>query len=1031
MFVEVLALCSPKRITIFITFLVCLEIHKVLAVTPTQSCGQSAETLESTRKQRCGRQTRDVNSKPPEIQPFSFSKNSALGQRASVGCLVVGGTAPFRFHWEQNGRAIVNSASKYAKTKSEDLATVVIEKVGAQDVGNYTCFVTNAFGTDSYTALLVVEAPALPRPSLYGGAVRQLGRADLLPPPYAVYAYVSEVMATITVIAFLQAVGYLAVQGSSYDSPQIQPFSFPRNLRLGLKTSVACMAYSGTGPFEFLWKHDGKVVDDSAATKYVKIIAENIATLTIERVQTVDIGNYTCIVNSAAGKDSYTAELTTEGTVDTPVIMPYSFPKNVALGQKTIVTCVAQSGASPLDFQWWHNGRAIVDTSSRYSKKLAERVSTMSIEKLSAEDLGNYTCVVSNSAGQDTFTAPLLVEDLPRIQPFSFPENVNLGDEASVTCVVTRGSKPLRVTWTQDGKVVPNSDRKFAKVLLDNINTLTIRSVKAEDVGELQLHCKQRLRKSHRVCNLSRSKSDRWRSVSVYAGNSAHIWPEPPPSTLIVRNPDRWTSVSTGFTFVLDYGIIRNFKKSRKAAPAEVMIRSLRFILLVTFVRAYGPPEISPFSFSRNVLPGQKAVANCAVVGGDGPFTFHWTQDGRKLQTSATKYVKAITDTIVALTIEEVGLEDVGNYTCTVSNAAAEDSYTGALVVKGRPEIMPFSFSKNIALGQKATVTCVVSHGTGPFRIEWKHGEPRVVSDSRKHVQTVNENVVVLTIDSVTAEDIGNYTCNVVNEAGTAAYSSLLAVEEPPVIMPFAFARDSRLGQKTFVTCAVARGTQPLKISWTHGGKPLVNTDHKYATALTSNIVTMTIEQLSAEDIGNYTCTATNEAGIDSVTAALLVEGPPEVQPFFFSKNVALGGRAVVHCAVVGGRGPFVFRWSMNGNDLQSSNSKYSEAVSEEVVALTIEKITAEDVGNYTCTVSNSAGSDSFTAALAVKGPPAIMPFSFLKNLVLGQKTIATCVVSSGTGPFDFVWTHGDRTVSSNPRKQVKVLARKCGSAVD
>ncbi|KAL1480181.1 hypothetical protein MTO96_051255 [Rhipicephalus appendiculatus] len=28
---------------------------------------------------------------------------------------------------------------------------------------------------------------------------------------------------------------------------------------------------------------------------------------------------------------------------ETPIIMPYSFPKNVALGQKTIVTCVAQS----------------------------------------------------------------------------------------------------------------------------------------------------------------------------------------------------------------------------------------------------------------------------------------------------------------------------------------------------------------------------------------------------------------------------------------------------------------------------------------------------------------------------------------------------------------------------------------------------------------------------------------------------------------------------------------------------------------
>ncbi|XP_077544848.1 cell adhesion molecule Dscam2-like [Haemaphysalis longicornis] len=702
----------------------------------TATLTTKAGTSESTRKQRCGRQTRDVDSKPPEIQPFFFSKNSALGQRASVGCLVIGGTAPFRFHWEQNGRAIVNSASKYAKTKSEDLATVIIEKVGAEDVGNYTCFVTNAFGTDSYTALLVVEGEPEVMPFAFSKMGKGMGK--MMEKRSSVTCVVSSGQAPfhftwfrdgmtlgsdkrtaiktatdnilVMTIERLEAEdlgNYTCVVSNDFgtgshtaalsveNSPQIQPFSFPPNLHLGLKASVACMAYSGTGPFEFLWKHDGKVVDGSATTKYVKIIADNIATLTIERVQTVDIGNYTCTVNSAAGKDSYTAELTTEGTVDTPVIMPYSFPKNVALGQKTIVTCVAQSGAGPLDFQWWHNGRAIVDTSSRYSKKLAERVSTMFIEKLSAEDLGNYTCVVSNSAGQDTFTAPLLVEDLPRIQPFSFPENVNLGDEASVTCVVTRGTKPLRVTWTQDGKVVPNSDRKFAKVLLDNINTLTIRSVTAEDVG----------------------------NYSCTATNN-------------------FGSHTASATFTVE-----------------------------------GPPEVQPFSFSRNVLPGQKAVANCAVVGGDGPFTFHWTQDGRKLQTSATKYVKAITDTIVALTIEEVGPEDVGNYTCTVANAAAEDSYTGALVVKGRPEIMPFSFSKNIALGQKATVTCVVSHGTGPFRIEWKHGDHRVVGDSRKHVQTVNENVGVLTIDSVTAEDMGNYTCDVVNEAGTAAYSSLLAVE--------------------------------------------------------------------------------------------------------------------------------------------------------------------------------------------------------------------------------------------------------------
>ncbi|KAH6921920.1 hypothetical protein HPB50_006465 [Hyalomma asiaticum] len=273
------------------------------------------------------------------------------------------------------------------------------------------------------------------------------------------------------------------------DVPQIQPFSFPAIVRLGMRTSVACMASSGAPPFDFTWKQDGRPIQGDS-TKYVKMVSDNIATLTIERVGAGDLGNYTCTVTNAAGSDSYSAELVTQAAHETPIIMPYSFPKNVALGQKTIVTCVAQSGTPPLDFQWRHNGRAVPDSASRYAKKLSERVSTMSIERLSAEDLGNYTCIVSNSVGSDTFTAPLVVEgtpvttpDQPHVQSFSFPQNVNLGEEASVTCVVTRGSRPLHIVWTQDGRVVSNSERKFATAVLDNIVTLTIRGVSAQDVG--------------------------------------------------------------------------------------------------------------------------------------------------------------------------------------------------------------------------------------------------------------------------------------------------------------------------------------------------------------------------------------------------------------------------------------------------------------------------------------------------------------------------------------------------------------------
>ncbi|KAH7976677.1 hypothetical protein HPB52_018022 [Rhipicephalus sanguineus] len=688
---------------------------------------------------------------------------------------------------------------------------------------------------------------------------------------------------------------------------------------------------------------------------------------------------------------------------ETPIIMPYSFPKNVALGQKTIVTCVAQSGTPPLDFQWRHNGRAVPDTASRYAKKLTDRVSTMSIESLSAEYLGNYTCVVSNSAGSDTFTAPLVVEDQPHVQPFSFPQNVNLGEEASVACVVTRGSKPLHIIWTQDGRAVSNNYRKFVKTALDNFVTLTIRGVAAQDVGNYTCTATNDFgtdsasatllvegppeimpfsfsknivlgQKTTVTCVVSsgigpyrfewkhgdrrviarlqsvrsplfRSGGDRSRVFRISVPTAAP--PQRPEGPLSPRRAVSHTSPSSHHNFADNVGAL-----TIEAIAAEDLGNYTCTVANNVGSASYSAtlvvedkPRIQPLAFPEIVNLGEEVTVTCAAAFGRKPFQFAWTKDGKPMVNSETKYWRVIVDNIAVMTIEKVGAEDVGNYTCTVSNDFGSDSATARLIVDGREPT-------------RQMVTCVVSSDVGPFRFAWTLGDKPVTTDSRRQVKMLAENVASLSIEAVRAEDLGNYTCTASTGARRGSYTASLVVD------------GTALGDRVLLTCVVTRGTAPFSISWTHRGKPIAGTANKHATLLSGSVATLTIERVSAEDVGNYTCTATNAAGSGSFTAALAIEvEPPRLQPFTFPVIKQASKKVTVHCAVFEGTEPLEFVWLKDGLKLSSSAGRNQvKQLSATVSSLTIPQVGAGDVGNYTCTASNVAGSDSVTSPLIVTG---------------------------------------------------------------
>ncbi|KAH9364290.1 hypothetical protein HPB48_008472 [Haemaphysalis longicornis] len=133
---------------------------------------------------------------------------------------------------------------------------------------------------------------------------------------------------------------------------------------------------------------------------------------------------------------------------------------------------------------------------------------------------------------------------------------------------------------------------------------------------------------------------------------------------------------------------------------------------------------------------------------------------------------------MASLTILEVGAEDIGNYTCVVSNKAGKDSFTSALLVNGKsPKLQPFSFPKELQLNKKVVVHCTALEGDEPFKFAWYKGSMPVVTSHKVNVRALSESVTSLTILELTAEDIGNYTCEAVNNVGVDRVSAELLVK--------------------------------------------------------------------------------------------------------------------------------------------------------------------------------------------------------------------------------------------------------------
>jgi hypothetical protein len=183
-----------------------------------------------------------------------------------------------------------------------------------------------------------------------------------------------------------------------------------------------------------------------------------------------------------------------------------------------------------------------------------------------------------------------------------------------------------------------------------------------------------------------------------------------------------------------------------------------------------------------------------------------------------------------------------------------------------------------------ASLFCTVSKGDFPIAIVWTLSNRSIESFQGISVMRTNKRISQLSIDSVQAEHAGEYTCSAKNSAGTAHHSAILHVNGIfnslslfllvlPHITPFDFDGEANRGDSVQVSCYVSKGDLPLSFSWILNGKPIQDILGIGVSSFGKKTSVLSIDSVNELYAGNYTCLASNRAGISTYTANLIVKG--------------------------------------------------------------------------------------------------------------------------------------------------------------
>uniref|UniRef100_A0ABD2XN24 Down syndrome cell adhesion molecule-like protein Dscam2 n=1 Tax=Trichogramma kaykai TaxID=54128 RepID=A0ABD2XN24_9HYME len=134
------------------------EGHLTIAEVSPNDQGTYTCTVHAGSGQTASRDIHVEVQSPPVMGPLSFPPNLQKGSRAQIACSITSGDLPIHFSWLKDGEPLPSSLNIEEK-RDEFYSFLVFKDVSSRHSGKYTCLATNKAAKVNETAELLVKVP--------------------------------------------------------------------------------------------------------------------------------------------------------------------------------------------------------------------------------------------------------------------------------------------------------------------------------------------------------------------------------------------------------------------------------------------------------------------------------------------------------------------------------------------------------------------------------------------------------------------------------------------------------------------------------------------------------------------------------------------------------------------------------------------------------------------------------------------------------------------------------------------------------